>query len=218
MGVVVAVGGQEDDAATASLSASTAARRCAHVFVVSSSATNVNGPCFDAVDLLRTTTMEELKQATSRHLQELFSDGKVQAPISAFDLLVQFISLPSASSSKPAFRLTDLHKLEEVLEELSESWDAGSLSVLRDDDGLTLMHVQLETNGAVCRKRKRHVDEDADSAEEEEALSAPSPTKSVAGTTALNSLSKDMQEIYFLLQRGTARGKLLAEEVRRPIR
>lgn len=157
---------------------------------------------------------DELKQVTSRLLQELFSSGKVQAPISAFHLLVQFISLPSASSNKPAFRLTDQHKLEEALQDLSESWDAGSLVLLRDDDGLTILQVQLETGSTQSnRKRKRLLDEDADSAEEEEALSAMSPTKSTSNMTALNTLSKDMQEIYALLQRGTARGKLLAEEV-----
>lgn len=158
---------------------------------------------------------EELKQITSRNLQELFGSRTVHAPISAFDLLVKFISLPSASSSKPTFRLTDLHKLEDILEELSESRDAGSLVVLRDEEGLSVMQVYLEANAQQSRKRKRQVDDDADSAEEEQALTiAKSTGKTSTSTMTLTSLSKDMQEIYSLLQRGTARGKLLAEQVK----
>jgi len=63
------------------------------------------------------------------------------------------------------------------------------------------------------RKRKRVIDEDADSAagsgdeaEEYEEVKKPA--------TALESLSKELKEVYATLQRSTAKGRLLAEQVR----
>ncbi|THH05118.1 hypothetical protein EW145_g5023 [Phellinidium pouzarii] len=159
---------------------------------------------------------DRLKQLASRNLRELLVSGAVQVPISAFGLLTKFISLPTATDS-PTFRLTDLNKLETILEELAESWDYGSITVLRDDSGLSLMQVvaiDANQNEAYnTRKRKRHVDEDADSAEEEEAYSNALLTKPKSSTSSsLSNLSKDMQEIYALLQRGTARRRLLSEQ------
>ena len=160
--------------------------------------------------------MDDLRHLASRNLQDLVSAGSIHPPISAFDLLAKFISLPSASLSGITFRLTDLRKLEDILEEFSVHWDAGTISVLRDDSGLSLMQVSLGANhSATNRKRKRLIDEDADSAEEEEATKrAASLDSKPSAYTSLNNLSKDMQEIYSLLQQGTARQKLLAEQVR----
>ncbi|KAH8113355.1 MT-A70-domain-containing protein [Phellopilus nigrolimitatus] len=160
---------------------------------------------------------DELKQLASRNLQELVSAGAMQTPISAFELLAKFISSPVVPSSRgPSFRLTDLCKLEGILEEFAESWDAGVISVLRDDNGLSLMQVNLDAkllDASNPKKRKRLVDEDADSAEEEEASSSALSSKpKSAATSSLSNLSKNMQEIYALLQRGTARRRLLAEQ------
>ena len=63
------------------------------------------------------------------------------------------------------------------------------------------------------RKRKRPVDEDADSAEENEANLAASRESKSPTVPSINNLSKELQEIYALLQRGTARQKLLCEQV-----
>jgi mRNA (2'-O-methyladenosine-N6-)-methyltransferase len=66
-----------------------------------------------------------------------------------------------------------------------------------------------------AKKRKRQIDEDADSAEEEEAeASILITSRKMTPATTLASLSREVQEIYALLQRGTARKKLLAEQVR----
>lgn len=68
------------------------------------------------------------------------------------------------------------------------------------------------------RKRKRApIDEDADSA----AGDNPDETSSSNGdndylnvNTPLGSLSKDLREVYTILQKSTAKGRLLAERVR----
>lgn len=160
----------------------------------------------------------EFKQLTSRNIQELVKSRNLETPLTAFELLGRLISLPAVSpASGINFRLTDLRKLEDILEQLAESWDAGSLSVLRDDDGtLSIMQIQLESNRSDAqksRKRKRYVDEDADSAEEEEATKAEADKSKTTAVTSLSNLSKEMQEIYALLQKGTTRHELLTEQV-----
>lgn len=78
---------------------------------------------------------------------------------------------------------------------------------------------QVSTRGPHGRKRKRVIDEDADSAagnsqeEDEQQDQGDVDTKPVPST--LDSLNKDMKEVYHLLQQGTARGKLIAEQVGR---
>lgn len=165
-----------------------------------------------------TAVSEDWKQQATRCIKDLFGSGDVEAPISAFNLLSRLLSSPSASRTSPVFRLTDLHKLEQVLEDLADSWDSGSIILLRDDEGLHVMQVrlegadQLDTN--LSRKRKRAVDEDADSAEEEAARTSPTSARKNASGSPLYGLSKEAQETYALSQRGTARHRLLTEQVR----
>ncbi|KAL5488175.1 IME4 [Sanghuangporus weigelae] len=158
---------------------------------------------------------DDLRCTVSQNLLQLVSSGAVQTPITAFELLAKFISLPPVSDSSTIFRLTDIRKLETILDDFSVCWDAGSISVVRDDSNLTIVQVSLNGNQSTSlnnKKRKRLIDEDADSAEEEEALKSAVSLKSKSASTSLNSLSKDLQEIYALLQRGTARQRLLCEQ------
>lgn len=158
---------------------------------------------------------EQLRQLASRYIQQLASSGKLPTPISASELLAKFISSPFTTNGVN-FRLTDSQKLETILEEFANSWDAGLLSVQRDKNGLSLTRVILNTfpKGTVpSRKRKRQVDEDADSAEETEVLSNSQSAKSSRPAASLSNLSRDLQEIYALLRKGTAWNKLLAEQV-----
>ena len=166
---------------------------------------------------------EQLKLVASGTINALFSSGKVSTPIGSMDLLTRVIAhgpppglLPSPP---PRFRLTDLSKFDSILENLSQNWEYGTISVTRDDAGLTVMDISLGSPGSVnplatltSRKRKRVVDEDADSAagneEEQESLEAPFP-----GSTTLGNLSKELKEVYTILQRSTAKGRLLAEQV-----
>jgi len=74
----------------------------------------------------------------------------------------------------------------------------------------SLRSTELSVLGS--RKRKRVVDEDADSAAgDEETLLE----EDVLGgsTSSLAKLSADMREAYMILQKSTAKGRLLAEQV-----
>ena len=162
---------------------------------------------------------DALHQQISILLQDLTANGSIHTPIAAFDLLKKLVSCGTGAErgkSVPRLRLTDLPKLEDILEKLAVSWDAGFLSVLRDDSGLTVMQLAVGSRGASLgntRKRKR-VDEDADSVEEEAAQAALAASNNKPSAAAsLSNLSKDLQEVYAFLQRGTARQKLLSEQV-----
>lgn len=182
------------------------------------------------------STDEKLKIVASSALRTLFCSRKVSVPIAAFDLLARVIAsgpppaglLPGPEPA-PAFRLTDLARFERILECLSREWDFGRIIVSRENDGgLTVLDVQLgqayrgqsDDAGFHGRKRKRIVDEDADSAagdlEEDDEHSRSREGSRKPAPTTLDSLSKDMKEVYALLQRGTARGRLLAEQVTTP--
>ncbi len=181
------------------------------------------------------STDEKLKIVVSSSLRSIFSSNKASTPISSFDLLTRVISsgpppagLLPGPAPIPRLRLTDLKKFEGILECLSQEWDAGRI-VLSKEEGsgeVTVLDVQLgraskrlEAVVPHGKKRKRVVDEDADSAagdlEEEEdggGAGEEGGSRKPAPST-LNSLSKEMKEVYSILQRGTARGKLLAEQV-----
>ncbi|KAJ3547605.1 hypothetical protein NM688_g5384 [Phlebia brevispora] len=178
------------------------------------------------------STDEKLKIVASSALRSLFCSRKVVVPVSASDLLARVISsgpppagfLPGPDPT-PTFRLTDLARFERILECLSREWDFGRIIVSREEDGsLTVLDVQLGQayrgqldDGALHgRKRKRIVDEDADSAagdlEDDEDRSRSRELTRKPAPTTLDSLSKEMKEVYALLQRGTAGGRLLAEQ------
>ncbi|KZT12930.1 MT-A70-domain-containing protein [Laetiporus sulphureus 93-53] len=176
---------------------------------------------------------DRLKLVASSALLNLFSSYKVTTPISSFDLLTRVIAsgpppagLLPGPGPPPTFRLTDLSRFETVLESLSETWEHGNISVLREARDGELMVMEVNVGEAASsaalghgRKRKRVVDEDADSAagdaeeEEDERLEQMRARMKPAPTT-LASLSKDMKEVYNILQRSTAKGRLLAEHFR----
>ncbi len=182
---------------------------------------------------------DKLKVVASSALESLFSSRAVTIPISSFDLLTRVVAsgpppvgLFPGPDPTPRFRLVDLARFERILERLSESWDSGKISLARDqesDGSLTVMDVQLGISSAGQversptagrRKRKRVVDEDDDSAaggvDEEEILSPDKDKDKVEwkpSPSTLESLNKTMKEVYELLRRGSARGRLLAEQV-----
>ena len=165
---------------------------------------------------------EQLRLLASTTINGLFSSGEILTPISAMDLLSRIISTgPPAglfpeSTPIPRFRLFDLPKCEAVLEGLAQNWEHGTLNVTTEGGEMTVMDVKLGTGAQgldlAPRKRKRIVDEEADSADgnDEEGDSLE------PGTTALGSLSKELKEVYAIMQKSTAKGRLLAEQVRIP--
>ncbi|KIK67042.1 hypothetical protein GYMLUDRAFT_37078 [Collybiopsis luxurians FD-317 M1] len=168
---------------------------------------------------------ERLKLVASIALLSLFTSGAVSTPISSKDLLTRVITykLPSLPSNLPRFRLTDLFKFEAALESLAHDWDSAELKLVREDGQVVVMDVvfpnglSTTTSGLDFnpRKRKRVIDEEADSAagsepEEEEDDKA---IQEIGGykQSGLAGFSKQQREVYALMQKGTAKSKLIAE-------
>lgn len=169
---------------------------------------------------------EQLRTVVASSVYSLVSSAKISAPISAIDLLTTIIATGTPhgllnSSPTPSFRLTDLPRFERILDWLSNHWDNGSLALSRDDDGLTIMDIHLGSGSKLDaaaivgagKKRKRVVDEDADSAAGSGDEADESYEEVKMPVTALGALTKDLKEVYTVLQKSTARGRLLAEQV-----
>ncbi|KAF9078675.1 MT-A70-domain-containing protein [Rhodocollybia butyracea] len=178
------------------------------------------------------TVDEALKVSASISLLSLVNSGSVSTPISSKTLLTRVItSKPSSASQLPRFRLTDLPKFELILESLAYKWpaDEAVLSLVREEGQLVVMDVVLanglsttasglDFNPRNPKKRKRIIDEEADSAagsEPEEEDEKDEKTIQEIGRfkqSGLAGFSKQQREVYKLVQSGTAKGKLLAEE------
>jgi mRNA m6A methyltransferase catalytic subunit len=169
---------------------------------------------------------EQFRTLVSDTLYTLFSSSKIHTPVGSLELLSSAItaSLKSPSDStappKPKFRLTDRSRFERAIEALSKHWENGSITVIRDDSGVTVTDVHLGSGSVtepptrIIGKRKRVRDEDADSAagSGDEAEDAYEEEAQKPCTTLAN-LSKELKEVYAFLQRSTAKGRLLAEQV-----
>ncbi|KZT26992.1 MT-A70-domain-containing protein [Neolentinus lepideus HHB14362 ss-1] len=162
---------------------------------------------------------DDLRHLASASLHSLFLSGKASIPISSSDLLSCVItSGVAASLPSPVrtFKLTDLSRFEKILEELARDWEHGTISLSDDGGALCVVDVNLSTGDTdspvvVGRKRKRTVDEDADSAAgDTPEESDPQIVAKRTGST-LQNLSKEMKEVYMILQKSTAKGRLLAE-------
>ncbi|ESK97456.1 n6-adenosine-methyltransferase 70 kda subunit [Moniliophthora roreri MCA 2997] len=156
--------------------------------------------------------LSRLKIITSTVLLNLLKHEKISMPISSRQLLVRVVThkLPPNlfpdDTPLPRFKLTDQLKFEGILEELSKNWDQAELFFTRDSNSFVVTDVVFPGSNAVSRKRKRVIDEEADSAagdqpEEEEQEQSP-----------LARLSKEQRQVYAILQQGTAKSKLLAEQ------
>jgi mRNA (2'-O-methyladenosine-N6-)-methyltransferase len=182
---------------------------------------------------LTTMSDDELRVVATAALHSLVNSGKLSLPLSLMDLLAQVVAfkvpaglLPNPSS-KARFKLTDKSRFESVLQDLSHTWDQGTLSLSRENGRLTIMDISLDAghfhqafagleghsgDALNPRKRKRVIDEDADSAAgDDDAEDSLEDIVSQRATT-LGSLSKELREVYSLLQKSTARGRLLAEQ------
>lgn len=179
---------------------------------------------------------DELRVVAIVAIQSIVSSGKLSLPTTSADLLAHVVAfkvptglLPGSSSSM-RFRLTDQSRFESILQDLSHTWDRGTLSLSRQNGELTIMDISLdpgpshqaipgmeERSGDVTnsRKRKRVIDEDADSAAgDDEAEDSSEDIPGSQRATTLGSLSKELRDVYSLLQKGTAKGRLLAEQFR----
>ena len=185
----------------------------------------------------------ELKIVVTTALKSLLSSHKLNTPVASMDLLTSVMTtkmplglLPDGIPT-PCFRLTDLSRFEKIVEDLAQTWTEGKIVISRDDGSKKLMiwEVVLQQNGGNklfmgaesfssvggggdapgSKKRKRVVDEDADSAvgDEEESFLDEEEDNARGSHSSLANLSKEMREVYTILQKSTAKGRLLAEQV-----
>ena len=164
----------------------------------------------------------------SSAIHYLFSSRDATTPISSLNLLGLIIA---SSRKAPLLRLHELHRFEAILETLSQpqAWEHGAITLLKTTSGgvvtnvilvKRLAHVPYDGSTTLPNPKKRKrppVDEEAESREgsehghssfEEEEIRPPKPTVS-----SLSNLSEEMKEIYEILQKPTAKGRLLAEQV-----
>lgn len=176
----------------------------------------------------------ELKLVATAALNAIFAGRNILCPITSMDLLTRVMSFKTPigllpKTPPPNFRLTDLSQFEQILEDLSNTWNYGTISLSRDyaTGEMMVWEVVLDptgqarlggpsTAGQLSRKRKRVVDEDADSAagndndeEEEEDVGVEGSQSST-----LANLTNQLREVYAILQKSTAKGRLLAEQFR----
>jgi mRNA m6A methyltransferase catalytic subunit len=174
---------------------------------------------------------EQFRNLVSETLFSLFSSSRIHTPLGSLELLSTAIAADLASTTgdsppprKPRFRLTDHCRFEGAIEALAKHWERGTISIIRDESGVTVTDVHLgsssnaEMAARVIGKRKRVKDEDADSAagsgdEAEDAYEEETHKP----CTTLATLSKELKEVYAFLQRSTAKGRLLAEQVCAPV-
>lgn len=165
-------------------------------------------------------TDDEFTATVRSAVRDAFTSGKISTPISSMDLLLSLIASKPAVCSSRLLRLTDLHRLETVLQNLSNRWELGTLSLSREGSVLTITDVHFGNTMADMvniRKRKRPpIDEEADSAagDDPDEHSSRSITHSPPpSATPLANMGKELREVYAILQRATAKGRLMAERV-----
>lgn len=185
---------------------------------------------------------DELKVVVTTAFKMFLSSCKVNTPATSLDLLTSVMTckMPSGllpNAPTPKFRLTDLARFESIVEDLSNTWADGIITYSRDEASGSMMIWELssplsslggrpllgssssnslrsmELSGLSSRKRKRVVDEDADSAAGDDETLLDEEDVLGGSTSSLAKLSPDMREAYMILQKSTAKGRLLAEQV-----
>ena len=170
---------------------------------------------------------DELRILVAAALHSLVNNKSIVLPLSSMDLLAHVITFsPPVGLFPPGapyarLRLTDLRKFERILDTLTRTWDQGTLTIARngEDGPLSVIDITLQTTGSsanatfTARKRKRQVDEEDDSAAgTDEEVEREEHTAVVQNQ--LSNVSKEMREAFTIILKGTARGRLVAEQVR----
>jgi mRNA m6A methyltransferase catalytic subunit len=167
--------------------------------------------------IMSLTIDDQLRQLASTVLYNLFSSGAVATPINSLTLLARVITAKPKSlvPGSARFKLTDLNKFNAILDGFSQDWEHGTISVAKDSSETVVVDVRLGVlpPPPATRKRKRIKDEEADSASNSDAEDSKEATPPrTRPSTVLGDLSKELREVYAILQKSTAKGRLLAEQ------
>ncbi|KAL4265590.1 MT-A70-like family protein [Pleurotus pulmonarius] len=164
---------------------------------------------------------DALRLLASTAMLAIFHSPGFSTPITSAELLLKVIAYkPSTglfppASPVPRFRLLDQPKFDAILEEFARDWQHGYISLSKERDETVVMDVKLSKDRLPLeRKRKRVVDEDADSAAGDDP--EDQADDGVQQTSTLDTLNKELKEVYYILQKSTTKGRLLAEQFRSP--
>ncbi|KAG8855870.1 hypothetical protein FRB96_006692 [Tulasnella sp. 330] len=157
-----------------------------------------------------------VRETVSSALRAIFSPPSAsRLPIASSDLLTAVVSwtLTAHPIPKARLKLTDLKVLEDLLVDFSQNWEHGTLTIEYDKSAqvgnylasqVTVDSIQL--TAPLVKKRKRR----DNSAEPETPVNQQQQHR--LAVLDAHHISHDLQEVYMMLQRGTAKGKLLAEQ------
>lgn len=174
---------------------------------------------------------DKLKVVAIHAIKTLIASNQLTTPITSMELLTRVMSTKTPTSllpdsPPPKFRLTDLTRFEHIIEDLYNSWTEGVITLSRDEGSrkMTIWELESRQSGHASvlgpstsqgdlgsRKRKWVIDEDADSAAGDE--EDYEEEDNAGASSAMANLNADMKEVIALLQKGTAKGRLLAEQV-----
>ncbi|KAJ8518350.1 hypothetical protein ONZ45_g4562 [Pleurotus djamor] len=144
-------------------------------------------------------------------------DSRLQTAHAVYNSIPEKIGRVTRATQRkvPRFRILDKPKFEAILRDLSHSWEHGSITLSEEGDEVTVMEVQFidEAPPTLTRKRKRIIDEDADSAAGDDDEQGDDLADSLP-VSMLGTLSKELRDVYTILQKSTAKGRLLAEQFR----
>ncbi|KAG9025545.1 hypothetical protein FRB95_010071 [Tulasnella sp. JGI-2019a] len=154
-----------------------------------------------------------VRETVSSALRAIFSPPcTVRLPINSNDLLTAIISWILTAHPIPTGRLklTDLKELEDLLVDFAQTWEHGTI-IIEYDKSAQIAHrlisqvtvEEVQVNPPLVQKRKRR----ENSGEPETPVSQNRPEVLDA-----HHISHDLRQVYMMLQRGTAKGKLLAEQ------
>ncbi|KAF9514119.1 hypothetical protein BS47DRAFT_1316972 [Hydnum rufescens UP504] len=139
-------------------------------------------------------------------------------PISSSTLLRHIVQMTPIRAGDRHLRLTDQSTFNEALRDIASSWKHGTVRI-SDAAEASSAHVDthsdvnvlgIDVTREAARKRKRGTSQDVDSGSDQSFDAEPASRKSLALYKS-SILNGELEEIYGLLQKGTARGKLLAE-------
>ncbi|KIJ26026.1 hypothetical protein M422DRAFT_785347, partial [Sphaerobolus stellatus SS14] len=136
-------------------------------------------------------------------LKRLLSSDSLKLPISTPAILGRLVA------NGTPLRLTDRQRLETLLLKLAHTSKPALLSVRNDADGvyITAIHSSHSTANGTHKRKHSDLDEPITPVRD-----APLQSTNGTATALLPSADTVTQEIFAMLQRGTARSKLLAEQ------
>lgn len=118
---------------------------------------------------------------------------------------------------QPRFRLTDLPLFASILRDIARDWEHGTIILSKhNDESLIILSIQLHEGRRGLRKRKRAGDIAIDSLEVVNHAQSGGvndhTTTPATQPSIFDTLHQDLQGVYAISLKGTAKGRIMAEQ------